>query len=215
MEIDEALGVIKALADGVDPNTGEMLPDNSPIQSAIVVRALYTSINALEKNLKSTSRKSNLPDNAGKPWSDEEDKQVEDEYKSGMTVTEISKLHLRTRGAIQSRLLKLGLIVVPPDFEDSEDLKKTLQSEAQPPLTDDENISSDARECLDCGVVIPVARVQAIPNVIRCAHCQEKLEAGHPELSERKVDEGLAGSREDNKKMRNKNFSDIRKRNYE
>ena len=215
MEIDEALSVIKALADGVDPNTGEMLPDNNPIQSAIVVRALYTSINALEKNLKSTSRKSNLPDNAGKPWSDEEDKQLEDEYKSGMTVTEITKLHLRTRGAIQSRLIKLGLVIVPPDFEDSVDLKKSLQYEIQPPVATDETGSADVRECLDCGIVIPVARVQAIPNVSRCAHCQEKLEASHPELSERKVDEGLAGSREDNKKMRNKNFSDIRKRNYE
>ena len=72
-----------------------------------------------------------------------------------------------------------------------------------------------SKDCVDCDVEIPIARLRAIPNVIRCAACQEKLESSHPELIERRVDEGLAGTREDHKKMRGKLYSDMRKRRYE
>jgi len=71
------------------------------------------------------------------------------------------------------------------------------------------------KHCVDCDAQIPMARVQAIPNVIRCSTCQEKLERLHPELIERHVDEGLAGTREGHKKMRGKLYSDMRKRRYE
>jgi DnaK suppressor protein len=33
-------------------------------------------------------------------------------------------------------------------------------------------------ECVDCGVDIPLARLQAQPAAARCVACQEKLEAG-------------------------------------
>ena len=36
-----------------------------------------------------------------------------------------------------------------------------------------------------------------------------------PQDYHRYIDEGISGSREDNKKTRNKNFSDLRRRNYE
>ena len=71
------------------------------------------------------------------------------------------------------------------------------------------------KHCVDCDAEIPLARLSAIPNVLRCAACQEKLESLHPELIERRVDEGLAGTREDNKRMQGKQYSDMRKRTYE
>jgi DnaK suppressor protein len=35
-------------------------------------------------------------------------------------------------------------------------------------------------ECIDCGVSIPVARLQATPEASRCIHCQETFEKKHP-----------------------------------
>ena len=35
-------------------------------------------------------------------------------------------------------------------------------------------------ECTDCGVRIPVARLQATPEAPRCIHCQELFEKKHP-----------------------------------
>ena len=35
-------------------------------------------------------------------------------------------------------------------------------------------------ECTDCGVRIPVARLQATPEAPRCIHCQEQFEKKHP-----------------------------------
>jgi len=40
MELDRAKEIIKALADGVDPYTGERFPADSPYQQADTVRAL-------------------------------------------------------------------------------------------------------------------------------------------------------------------------------
>ena len=69
--------------------------------------------------------------------------------------------------------------------------------------------------CVDCGNLIPQARVKAIPNVQRCTECQSLNERQNPSLVKRKVDEGLAGSRDDHKKMRARQWSDMIRRHRE
>ncbi len=56
------------------------------------------------------ARTRGLPENAGKPWSDEENRQVVESYDAGKTLKEIAGDHRRTEFAIQSRLIKLGRI---------------------------------------------------------------------------------------------------------
>ena len=34
-------------------------------------------------------------------------------------------------------------------------------------------------QCLDCGVALPEARLQACPTALRCTPCQARLEAAH------------------------------------
>ena len=46
----------------------------------------------------------------GAPWDAAEDEALKSEFASGMTISESSKVHGRTTGAIRARLLKLGLI---------------------------------------------------------------------------------------------------------
>lgn len=56
------------------------------------------------------NRRKNRPDGAGASWTVEEDKQLDEEYNSGMKVSEIAKIHDRTNGAIRARLKKHGLM---------------------------------------------------------------------------------------------------------
>lgn len=52
----------------------------------------------------------NRPDGAGASWTEEEDKQLDDEFCSNMKISEIARIHDRTNGAIRARLKKHGLI---------------------------------------------------------------------------------------------------------
>lgn len=56
------------------------------------------------------NRKMNRPDGAGASWSEEEDKQLDEEFNGGMKIFEITKIHNRTDGAIRARLRKHGMI---------------------------------------------------------------------------------------------------------
>jgi len=110
MESKDAKKIILALADGVDPITGEVLPNNSPYQNAQVVRALHAAVAALERKKTSGAKKASRPAKAGEPWSKSEDSEVANAFKQGISAAEIAKTHQRTKGAIESRLVKLGLV---------------------------------------------------------------------------------------------------------
>lgn len=45
MDINRAKEIISALAEGIDPTTGEVLPENNVCNKSEVVRALYTILN--------------------------------------------------------------------------------------------------------------------------------------------------------------------------
>lgn len=105
MDITRAKEIVSALAEGVDPTTGEVLPDNSVCNKGEVVRALYTVLHHL--NEKQSKKK--LPANAGKPWSKEDDEKLKAYFRSGMTTKEISTVFQRTNNSIASRLLLLGV----------------------------------------------------------------------------------------------------------
>lgn len=48
--------------------------------------------------------------NAYEPWTEEEDETLLSEFSSHMKLYDIAKAHSRTRGAIKTRLIKLGCI---------------------------------------------------------------------------------------------------------
>jgi hypothetical protein len=53
------------------------------------------------------------PANAGKAWSEEEDKQLCAEFDSGLAVKELAVKHSRSAAALNARLYKLGKIADP------------------------------------------------------------------------------------------------------
>jgi len=111
MEIQEALKIIKALADGVNPETGEALPGDELIyQNPQNVRALHRAAGALEFLEERERIKRLLPKNAGKPWTQQEEAEVCDELRSGTDFQQIARTHNRTVASIVARLVRLGKV---------------------------------------------------------------------------------------------------------
>lgn len=115
----EAKQVIDVLARGIDPATGEVLPEDSPLNSPHVIRALFLASKALElqagkrerspsTNPASTSPTSTAPAKAGKAWTEEENQALATAFDAGATVADLAKTHQRSTGAITSRLIKIG-----------------------------------------------------------------------------------------------------------
>ena|ERR1019366_2149695 len=68
----------------------------------------------------------------------------------------------------------------------------------------------NARLCVDCGAIIPSSRVEAVPTVSRCIKCQSEFEYTHDTRPH--INEGLPGTRDENKKMRGQLWGDVRNR---
>ena len=120
MEVRKAIDILQILADGVDPNTGELFPDDSPYANPDVIRALFTCIQHIKsppKKVKRTTEerqadnlRNNLPKNAGMPWSDELKEELKNSFCSGTNVVELADKFSRTKGAIVSELRKQNLV---------------------------------------------------------------------------------------------------------
>ena len=114
MEIPEALSIMRKLADGIHPETGEILSSDCLYNHPQAVRALQRAIGALEFQGERERSRKFLPSNAGKPWSNQEDAEICDELRRGMSFEQIARVHNRTNGSIVARLVKLGRISAEP-----------------------------------------------------------------------------------------------------
>lgn len=108
MNQSEALSIVRALADGVDPASGEAFPEGSAYQRADTVRALFTAAQALEQAERSERRRVELPAKTGQPWSEEEDRQLLAAFDAGRGLAELAGAHQRTQTGIRARLVKYG-----------------------------------------------------------------------------------------------------------
>jgi len=104
MDIIRAKEIVRNLANGIDPLTGEVFPEDSVYSSPEIIRALFTVLEKVNCDEPSDALR-----NAGKPWTDEEDAWLREEFYSKRKISDIAKKHGRTRGAIASRLEHLGL----------------------------------------------------------------------------------------------------------
>jgi hypothetical protein len=107
MDPAEAKQILEALANGVDPSTGEVFSEQSPFNHPPVIRALFCAVRELEK-LGKPARSTELPSNAGKPWSADEDARLVQAFDEGMPIKELAQQHARSKGSITSRLIRLG-----------------------------------------------------------------------------------------------------------
>ena len=110
MDSAQALAVVRSLANGVDPESGEVFPASSAYQRPQVVRALYEACSALERIERFDRRRSQMPPKTGEPWSEDEDRRLLAAFDAGRALQELASQHERTMGAVRARLLKYGRI---------------------------------------------------------------------------------------------------------
>ena len=108
MDSLKALSVLKKLADGIDPETGEVYPPSSPYNKAVVVRSLHCAIDELKKSSKALKKKRHP--NHGKPWKDRENDRLVAFFQKGFTEGQIADELGRSKYAIHLRLVKNGLV---------------------------------------------------------------------------------------------------------
>ena len=108
MEPDRAIEIVQALADGVDPYSGDRFPSGSPYQQADTVGALHLALEGLTKLRRSTARKTG----PGRVWTEDEEKELLREFDDKIDVEEIAAKHDRTNGAIWARLEKLDTVSI-------------------------------------------------------------------------------------------------------
>ena len=110
MQLEAALPIVRALADGVNPVTGEAYPEHSPYAEPRTLRALFSAVDLMQKEVERERRRERLPANFGKPWTPEEDSQLATAFEAGTPITDLARRHARTHSSIRLRLEKLGKI---------------------------------------------------------------------------------------------------------
>ena len=109
MELQFAREIINVLAQGIHPVTGEVMPADSPYNEPPVIRALFAVSRALEECDAPKPRRE-LPVNAGKTWSGEEDDRLVAAFDAGQELKQMALELGRSRVAVEARLVKLGRI---------------------------------------------------------------------------------------------------------
>lgn len=107
MDVLRAKELLEILADGVNPMTGELLSRDDSCNQPEIIRALHVAVRQLEQK---TRRAQNLPENAGKPWTEADDRMLARMFDQHCSRKEICAHFKRTQGAITSRLVRLGKI---------------------------------------------------------------------------------------------------------
>jgi hypothetical protein len=107
MDIKRAKELLGYLADGINPVTGEVLPEEDCCNQADVVRALNAVLRELDKR---KSKNKELPENVGKPWTKEDEKILCQMFDAGYTRKELCEYFKRSSGGIAARLVRLGEI---------------------------------------------------------------------------------------------------------
>ena len=108
MDDTKAAAILKSLAAGIDPQTGEPLTDLAPLRSAEVLQVLFLAADSLETRGRQSRRQAALPRNAGKPWTADEDERLLAAFDAGKKMDELVGTHERTRAGVEARLVKHG-----------------------------------------------------------------------------------------------------------
>lgn len=116
MDRQEAGSLLSILAQGIDPITGEILPDDHVCQQPAIIRALFLAADALKDSapMPNAPAQKEKPkskyENAGAKWTPELDEQVRDGAQCNESIGTIAKRLGRSSGSIASRMVRLGLV---------------------------------------------------------------------------------------------------------
>ena len=115
--IDEsAVVIVRALAHGIDPSTGETLPAHHLCQQPATIRALVAALVELQAGSAANPSRRNamFGAKAGTPWDPADDEALALAFDRGDAVGKFAQDFQRSRGAINARLVRLGKIEAQP-----------------------------------------------------------------------------------------------------
>jgi DNA-binding NarL/FixJ family response regulator len=111
---NEAKKIIETLANGMDPKTGRLFPEQSVFNNPLVIRALFTAADALGRMARASHTQEpdalQRPEAAGRAWTRDEEVSLLTYYDAGQSVKEIADKVGRTETGIAARLVRLGRI---------------------------------------------------------------------------------------------------------
>jgi hypothetical protein len=110
---DADLSILRALARGVDPATGEAFAGNHACQQPGTVRALCAAVAQLaraaaEPAAVPTRRSAEAPPKAGQPWDATEEQALVAAFDAGGKLGALAREFGRSRAAVEARLVRLG-----------------------------------------------------------------------------------------------------------
>ena len=123
MEVNESRNIVKTLAQGVHPSTGEVFPPDSPYNDPEVIRALFSVLDIVKQAKKprmsiEERRRQNLefgrPTNSGLPWTDEDRAIVRSEFREGTTIEKLASRLGLSSASIVAEVIRQDL--VPPNL---------------------------------------------------------------------------------------------------
>jgi hypothetical protein len=123
MELNESRNIVKTLAQGVHPTTGEVFPPESPYNDPEVIRALFAILECVKqlrrpgKSLDERRRENvevGRPVNSGLPWTEEDRAVVKSGFQEGMTIEKLAATLGRSSGSIVAEVIRQDL--VPPNL---------------------------------------------------------------------------------------------------
>lgn len=125
MNVSQAREIIEALANGVNPTTGEVFDDDHCFNDPDIIRALFVATDELKKaewfakhkNSSKAEKSQKSADNAGKPWTRALDAELKNMFLSRKSQKEICDHFKRTPRGIAARLVRLGLIQSRQEFK--------------------------------------------------------------------------------------------------
>lgn len=109
----QAQQVIQLLAQGINPITGEVLPETSPYNDPLVIRALFTILQEGAADRPPARRERQTPEMHGKPWAAEDREKLAAAFLTGEGEARLAEVFQRTRGGIRAELIHQGLIEAP------------------------------------------------------------------------------------------------------
>ncbi len=116
MELVDAIEVVRTLAQGIDPKTGQPFPKDSPYNQPVVIRALFTVAQHFPRRKKTLEEKQQeniakgLPRNTGLPWTEAARTTVATSYRQGKSIEQLAGAEERSKSAILAELKRQGVI---------------------------------------------------------------------------------------------------------
>lgn len=188
MNYETAIEVLESVASRLSGKSG----GECPFSREEVMNAFQIATNSIEHVRNAESRRKALPERAGERWTAAEDTEIREAFLAEEKVSHIAERHQRTRGSIQSRLIKLGLISL-----DGEKVNRIDTAHSQTPKITPKTAPPKANET---GTYRPPASVAEITG---------RVGGKIPQVFHASVEADRFGSREDIKKLRSGNRSDL------